>query len=132
VDSDCAPLADFCAPRKARCERTARNADHLGCVRYPTAQPACGARETCLEDQKRCVVTGCEVPDADGDGYKRIACGGADCNDNDSRRSPGKAEVCDDEGLDEDCNITTPGTRDLDGDGFVDARCWNDGIQKSE
>ncbi|HJK89523.1 MAG TPA: MopE-related protein, partial [Polyangiaceae bacterium LLY-WYZ-15_(1-7)] len=38
---------------------------------------------------------------------------------------PGAPEVCDAAGVDEDCDPTTFGDRDGDGDGFVDARCCN-------
>lgn len=63
--------------------------------------------------------------DADGDGYAPIHCGGSDCDDTDPRRFPGNVEVCDAEGLDEDCDPTTFGQRDQDGDGFIDSTCTN-------
>lgn len=63
--------------------------------------------------------------DQDGDGSLRIVCGGADCDDNDARRFPGAVEVCDADGVDEDCDPSTPGFRDLDGDGFNSSACFN-------
>jgi len=65
------------------------------------------------------------VADADGDGTVNPRCGGDDCDDNDPRRFPNAVEVCDADGLDEDCDPTTFGIRDTDADGFVDHRCWN-------
>jgi hypothetical protein len=66
-------------------------------------------------------MPGC--PDADGDGATSAACGGSDCDDSDATRYPGAAEVCD--GNDEDCDDTTFGTRDADGDGVVSNTCCN-------
>jgi hypothetical protein len=50
---------------------------------------------------------------------------GDDCDDNDPNRYPGKQEVCDAEGHDEDCDPSTHGHRDLDGDAEDDIRCCN-------
>jgi hypothetical protein len=64
--------------------------------------------------------------DKDGDGHNRIGCaGGDDCDDNDAKRYPGAVEVCDALDRDEDCNPSTFGVRDADGDGHPDARCCN-------
>jgi hypothetical protein len=56
--------------------------------------------------------------DFDGDGAGRDR----DCDDFDARRHPNAKEVCDDAGLDEDCNLeTVVGEKayvDVDGDGF--------------
>jgi hypothetical protein len=71
-----------------------------------------------------------QLVDADGDGHPSIASGGDDCDDQDSMRYPGNAEVCDVLGRDEDCDNSTFGTRDADGDGFIDEWCrntWPDG-----
>ncbi len=63
--------------------------------------------------------------DADGDGRADIACGGDDCDDDDPNRFPGNPEVCDTEHHDEDCDPTTFGVRDDDGDGVAAASCCN-------
>jgi hypothetical protein len=63
--------------------------------------------------------------DRDGDGVRSISCGGADCNDNDANAYPGNVEVCDAQGHDEDCNPSTFGTRDADGDKYVSDACCN-------
>jgi len=63
--------------------------------------------------------------DDDGDGHPKIACGGDDCDDTNASRHPGAAEVCDAANVDEDCNPSTFGTRDTDGDGYTDAQCCN-------
>jgi hypothetical protein len=78
-----------------------------------------------------CTYEGVEYQrDADGDGVEGWVCGGNDCDDADPRRFPGNPEVCDAAGFDEDCDPNTFGDRDLDGDRFVDARCWNDPAQR--
>ncbi|GIV30933.1 MAG: hypothetical protein KatS3mg029_0284 [Saprospiraceae bacterium] len=56
---------------------------------------------------------GC-CPDADGDGYFDAACGGTDCNDNNSNIHPGATEICD--GIDNDCD----GLVDTDDPDLVD------------
>ncbi|WP_105101769.1 putative metal-binding motif-containing protein [Microbulbifer pacificus] len=63
--------------------------------------------------------------DRDGDGSMAIECGGNDCDDYNPRRYPGAIEVCDDRGLDEDCDISTAGLRDADADGHIDMMCFN-------
>lgn len=62
--------------------------------------------------------------DADRDGHLRAACGGDDCDDNDRNRYPGNPEVADPR-HDEDCDLTTFGDRDTDGDGYPDSRACN-------
>lgn len=53
--------------------------------------------------------------------------GGFDCNDFDARRFPGSPEVGNgaDPGFDEDCDPTTFGERDRDGDRFYGAAFYN-------
>ncbi len=84
--------------------------------------PLCAAGTRCDEDLGQCVLD-CE--DADGDGFTAIACGGTDCDDTDGRRFPGATEVCDSEGIDEDCDETTVGTLDADADGAISNACCN-------
>jgi len=87
--------------------------------------PPCILPEVCDPAVGRCVDP-CPVPrDADGDGRDSIECGGDDCDDNDRNRFPGNVEVCDAENKDEDCDPSTFGDRDVDGDGFVDRACCN-------
>jgi hypothetical protein len=116
---------NFCGLQTARCAVGARGANPMGCVRLPSPQAACGGG-MCDEDADRCNVA-CADPDKDGDGEKSVACGGADCDDNDPRRAPSHSEVCDNNDVDEDCDATTFGHRDLDRDGYVDAACRNVG-----
>src|SRR5262245_33664340 len=47
--------------------------------------------------------------DADADGHRAMACGGDDCDDADPLRYPGRTEVCDDAGHDDDCDPATLG-----------------------
>ena len=71
-------------------------------------------------------VTGCsDCPDADGDGHTDAACGGPDCDDLDPNRYPGNTEVCDADDVDEDCDPSTFGRRDIDGDDVTSADCCN-------
>lgn len=67
----------------------------------------------------------CADPDRDDDGERSRECGGDDCDDDDARRYPGAAEVCDAENVDEDCDPTTFGYLDADEDGAIDAACCN-------
>lgn len=82
----------------------------------------CGPTETCDEVRHECF---CSFDDLDGDGHNSPACGGDDCDDRDGDRYPGNAEVCDNEGHDEDCDDLTYGIRDADADGAPDQTCCN-------
>jgi hypothetical protein len=114
-------LLDGAAGLDADAHHAARQLEHAVFV--------CGANESCDAERKRCIASGCENPDKDGDGEKSRQCGGNDCDDDDRQRHPSAAEVCDAAGKDEDCDLETFGKRDQDGDGFVDAACWNDRTQ---
>ncbi|MFO0558778.1 MAG: MopE-related protein [Polyangiales bacterium] len=72
--------------------------------------------------------------DNDNDGHPSAACGGDDCDDNNPRRNPGIREVCDNLGVDEDCDLCTVaevsatgrgGDGDRDEDGFFSRNCFN-------
>lgn len=110
-DVDCDD-ADFCTGEE-RCVEGA-------CV---AGDSPCGPGTRCVASQRRCEV-GCTT-DADGDGAIARECGGTDCDDDDPRRYPGATEICDPDDVDEDCDPTTFGGRDDDGDGVEDARCCN-------
>ncbi|MEZ4247637.1 MAG: putative metal-binding motif-containing protein [Polyangiales bacterium] len=86
--------------------------------------PPCAEGARCVEAEDTC-VTSCETPDADGDGVEARECGGEDCDDSDDSVYPGATEVCDPEGVDEDCDPSTFGDRDVDGDGEISYRCCN-------
>jgi hypothetical protein len=128
-DVECDADALFCNDLAYECRAAANNFRVKVCARLATPVKACGGG-ACTEAEKRCGAAGCR-DDKDGDGRISVACGGDDCDDTDRRRYPGNPEVCDNNGLDEDCNFSTIGDRDADGDGFVDARCWNDVTQRS-
>lgn len=84
----------------------------------------CGA--TCAPPEPEPPPDLCEVsPDQDRDGAESAGCGGTDCDDTDAARYPGGVELCDAANVDEDCNPTTYGTRDADGDGHIDVACAN-------
>ncbi len=87
--------------------------------------PPCLSGTTCDEAADRCVTDCGADADADGDGVDSVDCGGTDCDDSDPGRFPGNTEVCDDAGIDEDCDPDTVGDRDADSDGYVDALCCN-------
>lgn len=121
VDSECDDHArcdgvESCAPSSA-------GADRHGCVQ---ASPPCAAGMICNEaatnEADRCRAG---RVDADNDGHFAMSSGGDDCDDNDSNRFPGNAEICDTAGHDEDCDSTTYGHRDADGDGHDDSNCMN-------
>ncbi|MBX7190793.1 MAG: putative metal-binding motif-containing protein [Sandaracinaceae bacterium] len=92
--------------------------DHLACT-----------ADGCSEELRACVH---RVPDEDADGHGASSCVdargvplGDDCDDAEISVHPGAAELCDAEGADEDCDPSTLGGRDGDGDGFVDSACCN-------
>jgi alpha-tubulin suppressor-like RCC1 family protein len=117
TDSDCTD--SIVCNGEERCMPGAPTADERGCV--PGEFP-CADGESCDEETGEC-TPGC-VGDEDGDGFDAIACGGDDCDDSDANRYPGNTEVCDEEGVDEDCDPSTLGD-DEDGDGYVSRLCCN-------
>jgi hypothetical protein len=103
-----------------------------GSFRLIDGAQAC-ASDACLPEGQSCAERGLgEDPqtgeclcDADQDGHQHIACGGDDCDDTNARINPFRAEVCDAQNLDEDCDPSTVGDTDLDGDGAVSNACCN-------
>ncbi len=84
-------------------------------------------KDSCSESDEACVFT---PPDEDEDGFADASCEdaagnalGSDCDDLDPGRYPGNVEICDDN--DEDCDDTTFGYADEDGDGEVSGLCCN-------
>jgi len=65
------------------------------------------------------------VRDCDGDGFESDYHSGWDCDDADSNRFPGNTEIADASGHDEDCDYTTYGMIDRDGDGHIDSNARN-------
>lgn len=129
VDAPAIPLCERAADCEApgaecvdvRCAPSDPAADGRGCV----VTPRCVAGEIC--EAGRCVPE-CGSPDRDRDGDPSIACGGADCDDDDSGRSSLRVEMCDEAGIDEDCDPTTiagESDGDADGDDLIDHRCFN-------
>lgn len=105
---------ETCVPKQA-------NAAPNGCVQG--AAPCEAAN--CDETTNQC---SCVVPDADNDGARSVVCGGNDCDDNDARRYPSNTEVCDEQGHDEDCDLSTiagPSDGDKDLDNFISVKCCN-------
>ena len=71
-------------------------------------------------------ASGITYPDKDGDNHIDAAYpGGDDCDDNDPNRFPGNVEVADLNNHDEDCDPTTYGMLDEDGDGYVSNQACN-------
>ena len=116
-DSDCDDGV-FCNGME-RCAPDIAVAEANGCA---VGAPPCESSGSCEELTDTCSV-GCV--DADGDGADDVACGGDDCDDADRDRYPGNVELCDEAGVDEDCDPSTLGDKDQDGDGYVDMVCCN-------
>lgn len=131
-DMACGDQSLFCM--RWRCRPGEPGTDARGCI---DLGPPCDPGQGCDEDRDMCGAPawctegrpGCAVPgDCDNDGARAIECGGGDCDDEDMQRHPGRTEVCDAAGVDEDCNPTTvagPSDGDGDGDTFTSAECCN-------
>lgn len=76
----------------------------------PGVPPFCGDGDICTIDACDEGVAMCThvVLDEDGDGEAARRCGGNDCDDTDSARSPSNAEICDN-GIDDDCDNRVDG-----------------------
>ena len=123
VDTDCGDL-DYC------------NGDDFClngfCATLPA--PVCDDGIECTIDECSDARRGCTFtpPDADEDGVADAACRGvdglplgSDCDDDDPNRFPGNPEVCDSGNVDEDCDTSSFGAVDADGDGLYDGGCCN-------
>lgn len=110
-----------------RCAPESGDADAFGCV---GAGSPCLEAQSCNEESDHCDAICGVASDADGDGHDALACDGDDCDDADPNRFPTNSEVCDAMHHDEDCDATTFGLRDSDGDTYPDATCCN--VQGSE
>ncbi len=101
-----------------------------GCL--PGSAPCDAAGDSCDEESGMCVTSGCDGANADrdGDGDDRIECGGSDCDDDNPNVYGTAQEICDADGLDEDCDPSTiqdstSNDGDMDGDGFISTSCFN-------
>ncbi len=126
-----------------RCMPGAAGAAANGCV---AGNAPCTASERCDEAGARCeampcegtAANGCPNADFDCDGDRRVECGGgADCDDTTAARSSLNAEVCDPDGVDEDCNLSTVydvvnNDGDVDDDGYISVSCFNLGPDATE
>jgi hypothetical protein len=134
VDPLCVSAADCDDGLYCNGEETCRPglalADASGCAPGPLP---CPGAQACDEADQTCAPDcGAEAADQDGDGVLSLACGGADCDDHDADRFPGNVETCDDGAggaHDEDCDPSTFGALDADGDGEIADFCCNAGAQ---
>jgi len=121
------------------CDPDDDNAAADGCVAGTPVDCSDGIECTldrCIESQRQCEN---DVPDGDSDGHTDATCLdtegdalGDDCDDDDASRFPGNTEICDADDHDEDCDLSTYGTVDQDGDGANDNACCNvsdDGVE---
>jgi len=118
-NKDCADIL-FCNGEEL-CMPQSRNANARGCIQ--AIKLPCTGGNVCDESANICRQPGPVPRDNDGDGHDSVATGGDDCDDTDHLVYPGQTERCDNK--DDDCNQETVGTKDSDGDGYIDARCTN-------
>ncbi|UJR85626.1 MopE-related protein [Sandaracinus amylolyticus] len=121
TDEECDD-GDFCDGAE-RCQPSSASADARGCIE--PARTGCLEGQICDGEARTCTTDCAVIDDADGDDAIAMECGGDDCDDSDDQRFPSATEVCDVSGRDEDCNASTFGFRDADGDRFGDATCCN-------
>lgn len=124
VDADCNNGVG--ADGAERCLPVARKIDGQRLRQCQAGRPlSCPPGQRPRDDGLRCEPVPQQPVDADGDGRYSEATGGDDCDDGNANRFPGNTEICDANGVDEDCDLQTGGHRDLDGDGVTDAACFN-------
>ena len=129
------PMTDagFDASGGAQCAADTACDDGLYCNGIERCAPASALANArgCIVGSLPCITASCDETadvcgpacvDDDGDGVTTCE---LDCDDANAERYPGAPEFCDDASVDEDCNETTFGDRDVDGDGYTDARCCN-------
>jgi len=112
-------LSSLCDDLHGTCDREWRCDDNHKCVEGPIRDCDDGIECTtdkCVETTNGGATCSNEPVDRDGDGHSDATCLwagyvlGDDCDDDDPYRFPGRAEVCDSMGHDEDCDPTTTGT----------------------
>lgn len=94
----------FCNGQET-CQPGAADADARGCL--PGNRMICGDGQLCSDSLRACTTCSSGPNDADADRHDAAACGGDDCDDDDSTRYPGAVEACN--GKDDDCDGTIDG-----------------------
>ena len=123
------PFVKIVDARKKNCKEQTAGADIDSVIALNGASTAIILQKAVIRQQ---AILPIRYPDKDGDGHIdgsfRDGNGrpvGDDCDDNDAGRFPGNVEVVDTAFHDEDCDLTTFGTRDNDNDGYVTAEACN-------
>jgi len=121
---NCSACADRCAFQNARsvcasgrcqllsCNTGFADCNHSsadGCESDLSTDFSCGSCANSCRPPARCQNSAgsffCACPDADGDGFTSIECGGSDCNDSLAEVNPGVGDECN--GRDDDCDGQT-------------------------